>query len=294
MFEEERHVTSDIAYCAWWYANASGDEAFLKCIGNELILEAARNVASRLLLDSKSGRYSFPGVIPPDEHSRDHYVGAPVNNSAMTNAYAKWLLETAATLGAEVASGERQQWTDMAERLQQQIASQNGVIPEYDGYDGHPIKQADVAHLYFPLHTTFDPAVLRKTVYYYADRERETGLYLTHSPSVYAAAFSKVGDIDGVGHFLGLHQCAFAGPYEVPRESNYGGPPVITGAGSFLSLLLFGVLGLNNFEESLSAHPCVPKQVGHISVSGICFGDRQYTIAAQGGTNPPTIKLCQS
>ena len=215
-FEDERHVTTDIAYAAWWYGRATNDTAFRDTIGTELILAAARNVASRLSFDEALHRYEFHGVIPPDEHVFDHYIGKPINNSAMTNAYAKWVLATASDLLPPGESVERRRWQTMADLLYQPRDPASGIIPEYDGYNGHPIKQADVAHLFFPLCETFDPDTVRKNVYYYADRERETGLFLTHSPSVYAAAASKIGDVRGVERFLELAGRNGVGPFDVP------------------------------------------------------------------------------
>jgi trehalose/maltose hydrolase-like predicted phosphorylase len=289
-FEDERHITTDVAFAAWWYGNASADVGFQKGSGKELILAAARNVASRLTWNESAQRYEIHSVIPPDEHVLDHHVGTPIDNSAMTNAYAKWVLATAAELLGPSEAKEASQWQSMAERLYQPRDSATGIIPEYDGYNGHSIKQADIGHVFFPLNDPIDPQVLRRSVYYYADRERETGLYLTHSPSVYAAALAKVGDVAGVGRFLELAGRNSVGPFEVPRESNYGGPPVVTGAGSFINLLVFGIVGMESLGSALSAHPCVPKQVGRVELRGVHFRGRRYRIIAEPGVYTATIE----
>ena len=38
-FENEIHISADIAYCAWWYAHSTGDTAFMNQYGRELIVE---------------------------------------------------------------------------------------------------------------------------------------------------------------------------------------------------------------------------------------------------------------
>ncbi|HEX4124201.1 MAG TPA: hypothetical protein VHY37_05685, partial [Tepidisphaeraceae bacterium] len=288
-FEDERHITTDIAYAAWWYANAAADESFSRSEGKDLIVAAARNTAALITWNESAKRYDLRGVIPPDEHTFDHYIGKPIDNSAMTNAYAKWILSTAADLLPANESKEANQWRAIAERLFQPRDAKTGVIPEYEGYAGHPIKQADVAHIFFPLHEPVDPEVIRRSAYYYADRERETGLYLTHSPSVYAAALNKVGDVAGVRRFLELAGRNTVGPFEVPRESNYGGPPVLTGAGSFLNLFVFGILGIDSFGATLAAHPTVPDPLARVILHGVHFRGRQYRIEAECGS--PKAKI---
>lgn len=280
-FEEERHVSCDIAYCAWWYAHSVGDDAFMRECASPILREVARNWAARATWNAAEERFEIHGVIPADEHVKDHYAGTPVSNSVMTNAYIKWVLAKAAELDdTTITDEERARWRTIAKRMYLPHDDAQGIYLEYEGYDGHPIKQADVAHIFFPLYEAADPEEIRRNVYYYADRERETGLYLLHSPSVYGASLSRIGDVRGVERFLLLSERNIVGPFEVPRESNYRTDPVLTGAGSFLTLLLYGVLGVNNFGDALSAHPCVPEDMGTISVSGLYFKGKRYTITA--------------
>lgn len=288
-FENEIHVTADVAYCAWWYAQSTGDAAFLRDYGRELIVEAARFFASRTRWNEARARAEIPGVIPPDEHVWDHYAGL-VNNSVMTNAYAAWTMEKGAALGEGLASGdERAAWRRLAGAMWLPRNEELGIYWEYEGYTGHPIKQADVGHLFFPLRVAGDREEIRRNVAYYADRERETGLYLLHSPSVYAAALSRAGDAPGVRRFLDLSGRNAAGPFEVPRESNYGGGVCTTASGSLLGLALYGLLGIENGGEQLEAHPCLTGETGKLAVSGLSFRGRRYTVAAEPGKTQATI-----
>ncbi len=297
VFEAERHVSSNIAYCAWWYAHCAGDGEFMAAHGRNLLREVARNWASRAAADTQQpGQFHLNHVIPSDEHVLDHHVGTPINDSVMTNAYAAWVLRTAAGLADEtITDQERRNWQAIAAGLYLPLDRERRIYREYAGYNGHPIKQADVGHLFFPLCVSADPAEIRRNVYYYADRERETGLYLTHSPYVYAAALSRAGDVAGVERFLRLSERNVVGPFEIPRESNYGGGVVVTGAGSFLSLILYGVAGLENMGSAMTAHSCVPASVGHVKIAGIHFQGRRYVLTAEaaptgGVAVPPLIR----
>jgi trehalose/maltose hydrolase-like predicted phosphorylase len=281
-FEAERHVTTDVAYAAWWYGQSSGDREFMEQCGHPLMLECARNVASMMSFDPARKDYGILGVIPPDEHVWDHYAGGVINHSVMTNAYAAWLLQMAAALPG-ATSAEQSTWRTMAGTVRLPRDSTHNIFAEYEGYDGHPIKQADVGHLFFPLCVTHDSAEIRRNIRYYADREKETGLFLTHSPFVYAAAMSRAGDVSAVREYFQWSERTFVGPFDVPRESNYKTGVVVTGSGSFLGLMLYGVLGIENSSDTLTAHACVPEEIGRITLSGLNFRGHQYEVRAAPG-----------
>ena len=280
-FENEIHINADIAFCAWWFAQSAGDAEFLANEGGELIAEAARFFASRCVWNDAIERAEIRGVIPPDEHAGDHYRGL-VDNSVMTNAYAAHTLAVGAALPDRLASAkERAEWRCLADAMWLPRDEEAGVYLEYEGYDGHPIKQADVGHMFFPIPTTDDAQSIRRNVQYYLERERETGLFIGHSPFVYAAALSRAGDVEGVRKCLVESARMTAGQFEVPRESNYGGGVAcVTAAGAFLGLALYGLLGIENSGEKLAAHPCLSPEVGRLSISGLTFRGRRWRVAA--------------
>ena len=289
-FENEIHLTADVAFCAWWYAQATGDTEFLETCGREMVVEAARFFASRTRWNAARARAEIHGVIPPDEHVWDHYAGL-VNNSVMTNAYAAWTLAMGAALGGGLAApGECAEWQRLASALWLPRDTTRGIYLEYEGYNGHPCKQADVGHLFFPLKLTDDADEIRRNVYYYADRERETGLYLLHSPAVYGAALSRAGDAVGVRRFLDLSARNATGPFEVPRESNYGGGVCVTASGALLTLALYGLLGLENSNDRLAAHPCLTPETGRLAIAGIRFRGRRFRVAAEPGATSALIE----
>lgn len=288
-FEDEIHITADIAYCAWWYAQSTGDVDFFNRFGREIVGEAARFFASRTVWNAAKSRAEIHGVIPPDEHVWDHYSGR-VNNSAMTNGYAAWTMAKGAEAGEGFATPEeRAEWHRLAKALWLPRDEQRDIFSEYEGYRGHAVKQADVGHLFFPLLVSADPGEIRRNVYYYADREKETGLYLLHSPSVYGAALSRAGDVAGVRRFLELSARNATGPFEVPRESNYGGGVCTTASGSFLTLALYGLLGIENQGDTLAAHPSLAEETGALSIAGLTFRGRRYRVAAKPGATAADI-----
>ena len=282
-FENEIHINADIAFCAWWFARSTGDAEFLANEGGELIAEVARFFASRCVWNDIENRAEIRGVIPPDEHAWDHYKGL-VDNSAMTNVYAAHALAAGAELsGNLVSDAERAEWRRLAEAMWVPRDAESGLYLEYEGYDGHPIKQADVGHIFFPIPTADDAETIRRNVEFYAERERETGLFIGHSPFVYGAALSRAGDVEGVRRCLVESARMTSGQFEAPRESNFGGGPFVTAAGAFLGLALYGLLGIENCGETLAAHPCLSPEVGRLSISGLTFRGRRWRVAAKPG-----------
>jgi len=90
----EIHITADIAYAVNQYWQVTGDDAFMRDYGVEIILDTARFWGSRAELeeDPAGRRYAIRNVIGPDEY-HDH-----VDNNAYTNRLVQWHLEKALQL----------------------------------------------------------------------------------------------------------------------------------------------------------------------------------------------------
>lgn len=94
----QRHVGSAVAYNAWKYYQATGDDAYLAAEGAELLVEIARFWTDIAAFDPVMGRYRIRGVMGPDEY-HDAYPWAEragLDDNAYTNVLASWVLRTAA------------------------------------------------------------------------------------------------------------------------------------------------------------------------------------------------------
>ncbi|HXF64992.1 MAG TPA: beta-phosphoglucomutase [Caldilineaceae bacterium] len=86
----EIHISADIAYAIWQYWQVTGDDAFMRNYGAQILLETARFWESRVEPDAhEPGYYSISDVIGPDEY-HEH-----VDNNAFTNRMAAWHLQRA-------------------------------------------------------------------------------------------------------------------------------------------------------------------------------------------------------
>ncbi|MGH3769823.1 MAG: glycoside hydrolase family 65 protein, partial [Pseudonocardiaceae bacterium] len=93
----QRHVNAAIFYNVWQYYQATGDVAFLRDYGAELMLEITRFWASIAHYNPERDRYEIHGVMGPDEF-HERYPGAEeagVRNNAYTNLMVAWIAGTA-------------------------------------------------------------------------------------------------------------------------------------------------------------------------------------------------------
>ncbi len=142
--EEEQHISADVAYGVWQYWQATGDDAFLRDAGAEIILETGRFWASRAQPEA-DGRYHIRGVIGPDEYHED------IDDSAYTNVMARWNIYRALDVAAllrqrwpecwtrlssrlDISEAELEQWRTVAERMATGFDPKTGLYEEFEGY----------------------------------------------------------------------------------------------------------------------------------------------------------------
>jgi len=116
---EEQHISADVAYAVWNYWLATGDDAFLREAGAEIILETARFWSSRAVLEA--GRRHIRGVIGPDEYHET------IDDNAFTNVMARWNLRRA----VEVADVLRQRWPACWAALSRRIGLEDEELREW-------------------------------------------------------------------------------------------------------------------------------------------------------------------
>jgi len=107
----ELHITADVAYAAWCYWQATGDDDWMCDYGAEIILDTAVFWGSRAEWDANRGCYEIRDVIGPDEYH------VHVDNNAFTNRMVQWHLETA----LEVLAWLRREHSDRATALEHQL-----------------------------------------------------------------------------------------------------------------------------------------------------------------------------
>ncbi len=217
------HINADIAGAVVRYLDATGDEAFDRDVGAELLIETARLWRSLGHHDG-SGRFRIDGVTGPDEYS------AIADNNVYTNLMAQQNLRAAADAAArqvEVAARlsvdaeEAAGWRDAAERIvipfddelrvhaQAEGFTQHAAwdfehtpeeqyplllhFPYFDLYRKQVVKQADLVLAMLARSDAFtDQQKARNFAYYEALTVRDSSL----SAGIQAAIAAEVGHLE--------------------------------------------------------------------------------------------------
>lgn len=135
------HVNADIAYAITQYLDATGDTAFEKQVGLEMLIATARLWRSLGHYDA-DGHFRIDGVTGPDEYS------ALADNNVYTNLMAQHNLRAAAAManrhpdkarafGAD--AGEAASWREAAEAMWLPSDERLGVTPQSGAFTSHAV-----------------------------------------------------------------------------------------------------------------------------------------------------------
>jgi hypothetical protein len=240
----ELHVGADLAlYFRMNYWRGGGNNlTYLNSTIYPLVSATADFFASRVNRTSSASNWTLNSVIGPDEHS---YIK---NGNTYTNYAAGQVMlfavEAAVLLGLKPASLEewRAKGSSMLVPLQTYClswpnASIEGcpaaevvrIHPQYEGYHGEDINQADVALMQWPLHATMDPAVARDDLRYYARRSSGSdtkGFYTGDSSYAIAMLFMGQAEAAAAQFQLAFHH--MVGAFNIWTETD---PTVAHGTG---------------------------------------------------------------
>jgi len=145
----QRHANLAIAYNVWQHFQVTGDVAFLRYHGAEILVEIARLFAGLATYEPTRERYGILGVLGPDEY-HDAYPnrGVPgLDNNAYTNVMTAWLMSRAVEMMGvlpehlrrelkdelEVTQAELDHWKDLSRRIF--VPFHDGVISQFEGYE---------------------------------------------------------------------------------------------------------------------------------------------------------------
>lgn len=238
----EIHITADVAYGVMQYWHVTGDDAWMRDYGAEIVLDGARFFASAAKLE-EDGKYHYRNVIGPDEyHDR-------IDDNAFTNAMAQWHLETALEVlgwlhrehpakhaelvaALDLTSERLAHWRDVIDAMFIPIDPETGLMEQFSGYfdledadsaalrdpkrtksmqsllgiegcaETQILKQPDVLMLQYLLPGRFTPEQVRVNYDYY-DPRTDHEHGSSLGPSISAIMACRVGDAEGAyQHFM--------------------------------------------------------------------------------------------
>jgi len=289
----EIHITADVAYGVMQYWRVTGDDAFMRDYGVELVLDGAKFWASAARREA-DGRYHYRNVVGPDEyHDR-------IDDNFYTNYMAKWHLETALDVlawlrrqdpakaaelitGLDLSESRLAHWGDVIARMFLPMDEKTGLIEQFAGFfaltdadqavlrdpkraksmqallgiEGcaatQNLKQPDVLMLQYLLPDRFSSEQVRVNYQYY-DPRTDHELGSSLGPSISAVMACRVGACDvGYDHF---QRAARADLLDV--RGNAGDGIHGASAGGLWQAVVFGFGGLRITDEGWVTRPMLP------------------------------------
>jgi trehalose/maltose hydrolase-like predicted phosphorylase len=279
---DEQHITADVVLAQWQYYEATGDRHWLKAEAWPVIRGAADFWASRATADP-SGGYDIDHVMPPDEYQTD------VDNSAYTNAAVSTALGIATQAAPVVGVRPDPAWARVASGLRIPFDPTMGIHPEFDGYSGETIKQADVVMMQYPWQYPMTQQVAQADLNYYVPRVDSSGPSMTDA--IHAIDAAALGADAASYEFLVRSVAPFErGPFDQFSETRTGGAfTFMTGMGGFLQEFLYGFTGLRWNANAVHLDPTLPPQMRGLSVTGLVWQGRTFNIEI--GPSSTTIRL---
>ncbi len=269
----EQHITADVGLAQWQYFLATGDKNWLARQGWPVLSQAADFWASRVDRDA-DGSYHIDGVTGPDEENPD------VNDEAYTNVAAKTVLADAAEAAHVLGVRAPANWASMASGIVVPEDAETGIIPEFSGYDGGLVKQADVTMLEYPWDYHLPAGVAENDINYYAPRTDPNGPSM--SDAVNSIATSALGT-PGCASFVYTERSVkpfIRDVFDQFSETRSGGVlTFMTGIGGFLQEFIYGYSGMRLNARTVHLAPVLTSQLGGLVLHGLSWHGRRFTVA---------------
>jgi trehalose/maltose hydrolase-like predicted phosphorylase len=284
--EFEQHITSDVAYAQWQYYLATGDRNWLAARGWPVLQGAADFWASRATATT-GGRYAINHVEGPDEHHFD------VNNEVYTNAAAITTMRLATQAAALVGKPANPAWETVADGLPVLLDPLTMTRPEFAGYSGDTIKQADVVMLTYPWEWQESPTIGLNDLNYYAPRTDPDGPAMTDAIHAIDSLALGVPGCPAYHYTLQSVLPFIQPPYDQFTEARgaQGTFTFLTGEGGFLQTFLYGWSGFRWRSDRIHLAPSLPDQwaAGGVTLRGLAYQGRRFTVAIGAKTTTVTL-----
>ena len=282
----EQHITGDVALAQWQYYLATGDTSWLASNAWPVLEGAADFWASRAT-PTGGGSYAINQVEGPDEH---HW---PVDNSVYTNVGAITTLRLATQVAQMLGKQPKPLWTTVANGLPVLLDPATMVRPEFEGYAGDTIKQADVVMLTYPWEWPQSATIGLNDLNYYAARTDPDGPAMTDSIHAIDSLALGVAGCPAYHYTLRSVVPFVQPPYEQFTEARNGQGTFtfLTGEGGFLQTFLYGWAGFRWRGDRIHLDPALPDQwAAHgLTLRRLSYRGREFTVAIEARRT--TVKL---
>ncbi|WP_183061605.1 carbohydrate-binding protein [Motilibacter peucedani] len=279
----EIHVTADVALAQWQYFQATGDTSWLGAKAWP-VLEAAADFWASRATRSSDGSYHVDDVIAADEYA------VRVDDNVYTNVGAATALRIATAAAKTLGRTPDPRWATVADGLVVPFDAGLGIHPEYAGYSGQTIKQADAVMLQYPLGYDMPDSVAQADLDYYVGRSDLNGPSMTDA--IHAIDTAELGT-PGCASWTFLQRSVnpfMRAPFDQFSETRGGGAfTFTTGAGGFLQEFLYGFTGMRWDTDAVRLDPVLPPQLPGLELTGLAWHGRRFDISV--GPSTTTVRL---
>lgn len=277
----EQHITADIALAQWQYYLATGDRQWLRTRGWPVISQAAMFWAGRAAKGA-DGAYHINGVTGPDEENTD------VSDEAYTNTAAATTLRIAVRAAKLVGASAPASYTSIANSLPVPVSG--GTHPEFSGYQGQMVKQADVTMLQYPWSYPMSPATAQNDLDYYVPRSDPSGPSMDDAiNSIDSAALGSPGCSSWVYTQRSVEPF-MRDVFDQFSETRTGGAfTFMTGIGGFLQEFLYGFSGLRWDASAVRLDPSLTGQLSRVVLHDLAWHGSRFDVAIGDRTTRVTL-----
>jgi trehalose/maltose hydrolase-like predicted phosphorylase len=278
----EQHITADIALAQWQYYLTTGDRQWLATRGWPVISGAATFWASHATR-AASGSYHIDHVTGPDEENPN------VNDEVFTNAGAKTALQNAIAAAHVLGISPPSSWATIAAGLVVPVSA--GHHPEYSGYRGQLVKQADVTLLQYPWQFPMSRSVAQADLNFYVPRTDPGGPSMSDAVnSIDSSNLSSPGCSSFV-YTERSYQPFIRDIFDQFSETKTGGAfTFMTGIGGFLQEFLYGYSGLRWQDTgAVRIAPSLTSQLSGVVLHDLSWQGRRFDISVGRSTTTVTL-----
>ncbi|WP_431091136.1 glycoside hydrolase family 65 protein [Paenibacillus sp. 8b26] len=281
---EEIHRNGAIAYAIYNYTNYTGDLAYLREYGIDVLVEISRFWADRVHFSHRHQQYMIHGVTGPNEYENN------VNNNWYTNTLAAWVLKYTLSVLPQISSEKSEKlavtedelahWQDIINRMYYPYDEKRGIFVQHDTFldkDLQPVSSLDPSHLPLNQKWSWDKilrscfikqADVLQGLYFFGDRftleekARHFAFYepmTVHesslSPSIHAVLAAELKMEEKAVEMYKRTARLDLDNYNNDTED---GLHITSMSGSWLAIVQ-GFAGMRTYNETLSFSPFLPQ-----------------------------------
>ncbi|MCE0523871.1 MAG: hypothetical protein LV480_13265 [Methylacidiphilales bacterium] len=248
-YRGEIHVNAWITLAAWESSRKGQDLPWLKEV-YPMISAVADATCSRAERDA-DGAWHIRRVVPPDESVTENPDNpGTCDDNVCTNLAFRTALRAALSAAKILGQNAPALWSEVADGLVLLGPGPDGIIPEYSGYSGHDIKQADLILTFWPLQSDYPDKIVRANLEYYRERV-SWGPLMTEQIDAcirFRHGFGNREEVlrDLISQYRRYVRGAFEVPYECIDNNN---SLMLTACGGLIQALTYGWFNVTELDD---------------------------------------------